>query len=422
MGADVDVAVVGAGVAGLATARALRAAGRSVHVFEDRDDVGGRMATARAGGAVLDLGAEMLSDTGYSATWRLLRDLGLGADDAPPIGRDIAVWRGGAVHPHLGERRGRGLSVLGRGVAAALLRRDRDVEAPDADDRALAEVGTREVRDYLLQPLAGGFFGWDVGEACAAPMLAHLRAVGSPSRYRTYRGGMDTVVRRLAAGLDVSTGVPVRAVTTTRTGARVVTDAATLTARQVVLAVPAPQAAALHPDAPDYVHACEFRPMVKVVCVLGEPLRFPTESFALAVPAVEDPTVAGVSLDHLRCPDRAPEGTGVVTLVASEAARWLDADDACVVKALTLAGERYLPGLRAALRTAVVARWRHGLPMPTPAALALRPAFAGRPLSAVDYAGDWYFARPCSEAAVRSAEVVAARVLDRAGALSGSPS
>ena len=42
---DTDVLVVGAGVAGLAAARDLRTAGRSVLVIEARDRIGGRVLT-----------------------------------------------------------------------------------------------------------------------------------------------------------------------------------------------------------------------------------------------------------------------------------------------------------------------------------------------------------------------------------------
>src|SRR4051794_33594589 len=46
---DVDVVVVGAGAAGIAAARALVTAGRSVRVLEARDRMGGRAFTDHAG-------------------------------------------------------------------------------------------------------------------------------------------------------------------------------------------------------------------------------------------------------------------------------------------------------------------------------------------------------------------------------------
>ena len=53
-----DVAVVGAGMAGLSAARALVDAGRSVVVFDKGRGIGGRMATRRLGAAVFDHGAQ----------------------------------------------------------------------------------------------------------------------------------------------------------------------------------------------------------------------------------------------------------------------------------------------------------------------------------------------------------------------------
>ena len=94
--------------------------------------------------------------------------------------------------------------------------------------------------------------------------------------------------------------------------------------------------------------------------------------------------------------------------------------DRATAAALVARAERFLPGLVAAVVETVVARFPHGLPMPTPAALALRQAFTDRPPSSVDYAGDWYSARPCAEGAVRSAELVVDRVLDGRTAPVGS--
>src|SRR3954469_25112083 len=72
-----DVAVVGAGLAGLAAARALRAAGKEVVVLEARDRVGGRTLNEPIGdGKVVEIGAQWIGPT-QGRVIGLIRDLGL---------------------------------------------------------------------------------------------------------------------------------------------------------------------------------------------------------------------------------------------------------------------------------------------------------------------------------------------------------
>ncbi|MCH9681589.1 MAG: FAD-dependent oxidoreductase [Deltaproteobacteria bacterium] len=71
-----DVVVVGAGIAGLATARRLFEAGLRVAVLEARDRVGGRLLSARVDGVGLDLGATWFWPTERRIT-RLIAELGV---------------------------------------------------------------------------------------------------------------------------------------------------------------------------------------------------------------------------------------------------------------------------------------------------------------------------------------------------------
>jgi monoamine oxidase len=74
---DVDVVVVGAGVAGLAAARALAGADREVIVLEARDRVGGRTLNEPIGdGKVVEIGAQWVGPT-QDRVLRLIDDLGL---------------------------------------------------------------------------------------------------------------------------------------------------------------------------------------------------------------------------------------------------------------------------------------------------------------------------------------------------------
>jgi len=56
-----DVIVIGAGVSGLAAAKALHAAGYLTLTLEARDRIGGRIFTDRNSGATLDMGASWIT-------------------------------------------------------------------------------------------------------------------------------------------------------------------------------------------------------------------------------------------------------------------------------------------------------------------------------------------------------------------------
>lgn len=88
---DADVIVVGAGLAGLMTARTAAARGHSVVVLEASDGVGGRVRTDRIDGFLLDRGFQVLN-TGYP---QVIEHLDLDALDLGYFDPGAVVWREG---------------------------------------------------------------------------------------------------------------------------------------------------------------------------------------------------------------------------------------------------------------------------------------------------------------------------------------
>ncbi len=227
---------------------------------------------------------------------------------------------------------------------------------------------------------------------------------------------MDLLATRLAAGLDTRYGHRAEQVTDHGDHARLTVDGAALTARAVVLAVPAPVALRLtdgaDPDATGYPAASTYRPMYKVSCALDRPLAPRGGAYALLTPACGEPVLSCVVADHLKCPDRAPAGRGLISLLVSPRR----------IPELVDAGRRKPPARSPPRRNATYPASVPPSPPPTsttgrgpcpnsPPGLALRGAFLRRPARAVEYAGDWVAARPSSEGAARSGALAAARVL-----------
>ncbi len=98
---DAEVVVVGAGAAGLRAAAVLAEAGRSVLVLEAAETPGGRLASRRVEGWVLDRGFQVLNP----AYPELRRALDLEALDLQPFDPGLAVASGGRLHALADPRR-----------------------------------------------------------------------------------------------------------------------------------------------------------------------------------------------------------------------------------------------------------------------------------------------------------------------------
>ncbi len=169
-----DIAVIGAGIAGLGAARSLQDQGHCVTVFEKSRGVGGRAATRRIGNIGFDHGAQYFTarDTRFGRAVEAWREQGL-----------VALWEGrigrvskGGVEP-ASDRHARfvgvpGMSEIGRHLGADLDVRKQTLVAPP--QRA---NGRWRLHSETGDPL-GGFDALVV--ALPAPQTQLLLAAAAP--------------------------------------------------------------------------------------------------------------------------------------------------------------------------------------------------------------------------------------------------
>jgi oxygen-dependent protoporphyrinogen oxidase len=112
------VVVVGAGVAGLSAAFRLQQQGCIVTVLEAEDHVGGKTASIRRDGFVLNTGATVLAGS-YAAMRTLAEEAGLDPDRSePPADHPVGAdrrWDGAARVARYGQLRAPTVARIGAG-------------------------------------------------------------------------------------------------------------------------------------------------------------------------------------------------------------------------------------------------------------------------------------------------------------------
>lgn len=222
-----DTIIVGAGVAGLAAAAALRVAGRSALVVEARNRVGGRVHTDHTYGHA-ELGAEFIHGD-RATTWELVRAAGLRTSRWPLL-RRLAL--GGRMLPEDDATLERA-----RALVAA-------VDAYSGPERSVAELLRQ--RAPADDPALVVALQWLANIEGADP--ARLSALALAREHATTRNGVgnfhilagyDRVVARMAAGLNLRLGVPVERVTWSPGRVELgLPDGERIAARHVIITVP----------------------------------------------------------------------------------------------------------------------------------------------------------------------------------------
>ncbi|MHC4471619.1 MAG: protoporphyrinogen oxidase, partial [Planctomycetota bacterium] len=392
------VAVVGAGISGLANALEAVKSGHEVTVLERRLRAGGNIRTEREDGYVAEWGPNGFLDN-VPETFALVERLGLreglqvSSDDA----RIRFLYREGALRrsPESPPAflRSPILSPLGRArVLLEPLARSRPRHDETVHAFASRRIG-REAADVLVQAMVSGVFAGDARRlslratfpkmfemerehgSLLRALMARRRAgggggPGGPGGTLTsFRDGMETLVEALVARLDdrVRLGCPVAGLG--RDGKGYVLDEPGETADRVVLACPAWKAARvlrpLAPEAADLLDGIDGAPIAVVATAYEErEVGGPPRGFGFLAPRGEGVRILGCLWSSSIYPGaRAPSGKVLLRTMAGGALDpgAVDLDDAALLD-LVARELRVTMGLRADPIRHWVFRYRRGIP------------------------------------------------------------
>ncbi|HEY7632344.1 MAG TPA: flavin monoamine oxidase family protein [Thermoleophilaceae bacterium] len=265
----VDVAIVGAGLAGLTAARELTRAGYEVCVLEARDRVGGRTLNHHVSkGVIAEAGGEYIGPT-QNHIAALAKQMGVKTFKTYNTGDDIQYLRG-----QVSRYPATGLPTdadVQQGIIAAVTQLDpmaqqvpvgepwkakraAEWDAMTFDDWIKANLPTEVARQVLLSA-SEAIWGADPAQMSLLYVLGYIAAsgdektkgsiiplisTGGGAQDSRFVGGSQLVAQKLAAklGSHVVLRSPVRSVHQDGHGVTVTSDRVVVDAKQVIMAIP----------------------------------------------------------------------------------------------------------------------------------------------------------------------------------------
>ena len=225
--ADTDLAIVGAGAAGLAAARTAARVGLDFHLLEARSRVGGRCVTvASPAGCAVDLGASWIHAAGPGNPLTAeARRLGIETPPDPRRRRLFAAGRPATPAAHAAYA----------AVSAALM----TAGAPGGDASLADLVGGDPTRLAAVKHLARAVCGVEPKEAGLADWFDCTDGEDD-----LVRGGYGALLKAATVKVPVTTSAPVRSIEVGPRGVSLEGAFGTLRARHVILTIPLPVLAA----------------------------------------------------------------------------------------------------------------------------------------------------------------------------------
>ena len=440
-GADADVIVIGAGIAGLGAAVRVKDRGLEPLVLEADSRVGGRMTTDRVNGFVVDRGVTLFGN-GFVRMRRLVRRLRLSPLVCPgsfSVGIEDRTgrrgYRSGRFDDLLFDR---GFSLRARIACLrfgfdllryhrALVHGRSDLSGPlDNEDcqTYFRRLGGEEVFERIFRPGLNGPVGGSVETSSRVILMQVIWNLLVRGQWNL-TDGVDRISETAASEMRVMRNARVLHVEQREKGMQVEVEVngkpQSLRARAVIFAIPGQLVPGLCAQLPeqmcDVLRRTQYSEIANAAVALSRPPSVPFAGYAFThdlVPGAE------IEMEHLRAPNRCPEGTGMagVFLWNTRPLRRLEADDDSLKQQASEIVERAFPECRGKVLFVHLVRWPAGIAQFAPGRLrevtALRKQLAAGDFL-FDLCGD-YLDGLSSEGALATGEEAAERLVRKLSA------
>ncbi|WKD56788.1 Protoporphyrinogen oxidase [Corynebacterium capitovis DSM 44611] len=435
-----NIAIIGAGLAGLTCAYELRNSGHAVDVYEATERIGGKLHTVAFAAGPTDMGAEAFIARRHDAV-DFFTELGLAGSLVEPSGLGSLVYIDGETRP---LPRGGIMGVPSSSVgvahlvspeAASLI--DAESDAPGIDWEIGGDVNVGklvrerygdEIVDHVVSALLGGVYSCtadDLGLRATIPQLAeefdrlasagpvHLSAAvrnleqaraelptGQGAVFNSFRDGYQELYEALAekSGANIYVDAFISGIAKEGEGYRLNGGEDEVYDR-VILAVPAPTAALLlkkvAPDVAEAVAPVKLADSVVVGMRFADDTGLPDNSGILVAAGTENVTAKAFTFSSRKWPHLAERGGALVRASFGRfgdtiAVRASEDDlvDWALDDLLTITG---FDGRAAGLEEIYVQRWFGGLPRydETHLATVAKVSALLRAVPGIDVTGAW---------------------------------
>lgn len=383
-----QIAVIGAGIAGLTAAYYLQKNGYQVTVYEANAYVGGRMTTDRIQDCTIDRGAQFLSEH-YATLLPLIQEMDLVSEliEISPWGSVVRQQKIRKISPNhffspilsgylkIFESY-RFLSILTRWQSRIIHLPLDDYSAwCQFDDASAAEFMSKEFGafflEYIIEPLVQGYYFQTPEQVSKIQALMLLQFIFRKGKLLTFKKGIDTLAQKLAGFLNIKLNCPIQSINVDNDKTLCLkSNGQEFLADILVLATTASTAKELYKQA-NQVEQCllntSYSSTLNLCLASHREWKRPRhlkKLYGTLIPRKERQTIAAITFESSKDKHRVEQGELLhVMLDGQTGANLLHKPESEILNIVLPELEKYLPGISASLRFSHLLRWKEAEPI-----------------------------------------------------------